>query len=110
MVEPVSVSPAVTSSTVFSLRKEEPLGTEGLSSAWSSSSTMLKPSGKSNCACVGDDTEQICLALSPRTSVPLRAPADCFPGTVFSSPGVCSIKTCLSQEYSLKPSDPCELY
>lgn len=97
------------SSTVFSLRKEEPHGTEDLGSAWSSSSAMLEPSGDSNCACVRDDTEQICLALSQRTCVPLLAPADHFPGTAFSSPGICSSKTCPSQEYSLKPSYACEL-
>lgn len=64
MVEPVSVSLDVTSSTVFSLRKEEPHGTEDLGSVWSSS-------GESNCAYVRDDTEQICLALFQSTSVPL---------------------------------------
>lgn len=78
MVEPVSVSPNVVSSTVFSLRKEEPHGTEDLGSAWSSSSAMLEPSGGSNCACVGDDAEQICLALSQRTSVPLLAQQTIF--------------------------------
>lgn len=71
MVEPVSVTLDVTCSTVFSLRKEEPHGTEDLGSVWSSSSAMLEPSGESNCAYVRDDTEQICLALFQSTSVPL---------------------------------------
>lgn len=108
MVEPVSVSPNVMPSTVLSLRKEEPCGTEDLGSAWSGSGTMLEPSGKSNCACVRSDAKQICLALSQCTSVPLLAPAACFPGTAFSS-GICSVKTYPSQEYGLKPSRACEL-
>jgi len=109
MVEPVSASAGVTSSTVFSLRKEESRSTEDLGSVGSSSSAMLEPSGESSCACVRDDAEQTCVVLSQCTSVPLSAPADHFPGPVFSSPGICSIKTCPGQEYNLKPSYACEL-
>lgn len=31
-----------------------------------------------------------------------------FPQTAFSSPGICSVKTCPSQEHSLRPSHTCE--